>query len=252
MQITWQRQKGHYYGACQRRDKRCKERKYKYIREETIQEVIFDELNRMFCPSQTVMEWVLNTMRQDVHKAVDNRQEVEANTRKRIVRLKSMDEALYDDKLTGSITLERYEKKHEQITQEIETLELAMLSFDDTVSERKSRGLYLVELTQKAAMYYKDKDANEKRQILIELFEDIVVNNDSVSVILKEQARRVAECSDKSRQILKTLKINDRTLTNGNNNSGTDKKNSAELALHPIWQGHVESNHGLRFWRPLY
>lgn len=236
-QITWQHQKGHYYGACQRRDDRCKERKYKYIREDTIQDVVTKELERMLCPSQTVMEWVLNAMRQDVNKAADNRQEVEANTRARIQRLKSMDEVLYDDKLAGSITLERYERKHEQIVQEIETLELAMLSFDNTVTERKKRGLYLVELTQRAAAYYKEKDADEKRQILIELFEDIVVNNDSVSVVLNEQARRVAEYSDKTRKILQTLKLDDRTFTIDNNNSGQSTKNSAENALYPVWQG---------------
>lgn len=236
-QITWQKQKGRYYGACQRRDERCKERKYKYIREDVVQDVVTKELERMLCPSQTVMEWVLGSMRQDVDKAADNRQEVEENTRRRIERLKSMDEVLYDDKLAGSITLERYERKHEQIVQEIETLELAMLSFDNTVTERKKRGLYLVELTQKAAKYYQEKNADEKRQILIELFENIVINNDSVSVILKDQARRVAEYSDKTRRILESLKTNDRTFTNDENNSGQKVENSTEKVLYPIWQG---------------
>jgi hypothetical protein len=42
-------------------------------------------------------------------------------------------------------------------------------------------------------------------------------------------------------------------------NEQTDKKdpdNRGRDALHvqlwTIWQGHVESNHDLRFWRPLY
>ena len=137
-QITWQKQKGRYYGACQRRDERCKNRKYKYIREDLVHDVVTKELERLLCPSQTVMEWVLSTMRQDVNKAADNREEVQANTRARIERLKSMDEVLYDDKLAGSITLERYERKHEQIMEEIETLELAALSFDNTIAERKN------------------------------------------------------------------------------------------------------------------
>ena len=241
-QISWQKQKGRYYGACQRRDKRCKERKYKYIREDIVQEVVTKELKRMLCPSESVMKWVLNTMRQDENKTADNRQEVESNTRARINRLKSMDEVLYDDKLAGSITLERYERKHEQIVQEIETLELAMLSFDNTVAERKKRGLYLVELSQKAAKIYQEKDANEKRQILIELFESIVINDESVSVILKGQARRVAEYSDKTRQILKSLKSSDRTFTNDEINSGQNIENSTEKVLYPIWQGRQDLN----------
>ena len=50
---------------------------------------------------------------------------------------------------------------------EIETLELAMASFDSSVTERKRRGIYTLELSQRAAKYYDEKDDDEKRQILI-------------------------------------------------------------------------------------
>ena len=112
-QVSWQLQKGRYYGACQRRDERCKNRKYKYIREDVVQEVVKQELERLLCPSQSILEWVVDSMRSDVEKAADNRAEVEQNTKTRIERIKSMDEALYDDKLAGVITQERYESKHE-------------------------------------------------------------------------------------------------------------------------------------------
>ena len=55
-QVSWQLQKGRYYGACQRRDERCKNRKYKYIREDVVQEVVKQELERLLCPSQSVLE----------------------------------------------------------------------------------------------------------------------------------------------------------------------------------------------------
>ena len=99
-------QKGRYYKACQRRDERCKNRKYKYIREDVVQEVVKQELERLLCPSQSILEWVVDSMRSDVEKAADNRAEVEQNTKTRIERIKSMDEALYDDKLAGVITQE--------------------------------------------------------------------------------------------------------------------------------------------------
>ena len=119
-------QKGRYYKACQRRDKRCKNRKYKYIREDEVQEFVNQELERLLCPSQSILEWVVESMQSDVEKAADNRAEVEQNTKARIKRIKTMDEALYDDKLAGVITQERYEAKHESFMNEIETLELAM------------------------------------------------------------------------------------------------------------------------------
>ena len=47
-QVSWQLQKGRYYGACQRRDERCKNRKYKYIREDVVQEVVKRSLSAFY------------------------------------------------------------------------------------------------------------------------------------------------------------------------------------------------------------
>lgn len=251
-QVSWQLQKGRYYGACQRRDERCKNRKYKYIREDVVQEAIKQELQRLLCPSEDVLRWVVDSMRSDIDKAADNRAEVEQNTKTRIERIKSMDEALYDDKLAGVITQERYETKHASFMDEIETLELAMASFDSTVTERKRRGVYLLELSQSAAKYYDIKDADEKRQILIELFEKIAFENDSVSVSLKDRANLIAKYSSITRDFLKNGNSNDRTFTNSENNRGHKSEKSAENALYPLWQGHEESNLDRWFWRPVY
>ena len=241
-------QKGRYYGACQRRDERCKNRKYKYIREDVVQEVVKQELERLLCPSQSILEWVVESMQSDVEKAADNRAEVEQSTKARIERIKSMDEALYDDKLAGVITQERYEAKHESFMNEIETLELAMASFDSTVSERKRRGIYMLELSQRAAKYYDEKDDDEKRQILIELFENIMFKNDAVSVSLKDRAELIAKYSSKTRELLGTRKSNDRTFTNSENNRGQNNEKSTENVLYPLWQGmHLFMRHNEMF-----
>ena len=100
--------------------------------------------------------------------------------------------------------------------------------------------------------YYDEKDDDEKRQILIELFENIMFKNDAVSVNLKDRAELIAKYSSKTRELLGTQKSNDRTFTNSENNRGQNNEKSAENALYPLWQGHMESNHNLRFWRPLY
>ncbi len=237
-QVSWQLQKGRYYGACQRRDEKCKSRKYKYIREDIVQDAVKQELKRLLCPSENLMEWVSSCMRSDIENAADNREEVEQNTKTRIERIKSMDEALYDDKLAGIITQERYEAKHQAFEDEIETLELAMASFDNSVTERKKRGIYMLELSQRAAKYYDEKDSDEKRQILIELFENIMFSNDSVSVKLKDRAELIAKYSSITRDSMKTPISSDRTFTNSENNRGQKDEKSAEKALYPIWQGH--------------
>ncbi len=81
-----------------------------------------------------------------------------------------------------------------------------------------------------------EKD-DEKRQILIELFENIVFKNYAVSVSLKDRAELIAKYSSKTRELLGTQKSNDRTFTNSENNRGQNNEKSAENALYPLWQG---------------
>ncbi len=238
-QVTWQLQRGKYYGACQRRDPRCKERKYKYVREEIVQEVVVEQLNRLFCPSQQVMQWVIATINESITKDTDNRDEVLANTQTRINRLKAMDDSLYDDKLSGDITKEKYLQKHHQIQQEIETMERALDGFEDDLAERKRRGVYLLELSQRAGLYYKDKDEDEKRQVLLELFDTIVINNGEATVKMKRFLTGIAKASDETRSVLRTLKSSDRTTKNTPNNGGDE---AAYAAVRSIWQGRQDLN----------
>lgn len=42
------------------------------------------------------------------------------------------------------------------------------------------------------------------------------------------------------------------TNENKKPNREENKEDTLLDKLYPVWQGHVESNHDLRFWRPLY
>ena len=86
--------------------------------------------------------------------------------------------------------------------------------------------------------YYDEKDDDEKRQILIELFENIMFKNDAVSVSLKDRAELIAKYSFKTRELLGARKSNDRTFTNSENSRGQNNEKNAENALYPLWQGH--------------
>lgn len=53
--VTWQLQKGRYYGACQRRNPACKIKKT--IREDRLEETIQEPLDELVCPSQELIDW---------------------------------------------------------------------------------------------------------------------------------------------------------------------------------------------------
>jgi hypothetical protein len=79
-----------------------------------------------------------------------------------------MDEMLYDDKLIGDISAERYREKHEAFMSEIKQLSEQKGGMSQDYEERYMEGITLIELTQSAKQQFIDEEVeiDEKRTIL--------------------------------------------------------------------------------------
>jgi hypothetical protein len=114
--VTWEKHKGRYYGACQRRKEACLGKKY--IREDHAEEKIVNMLERLVSPSEQMIQWVTSTLRARHETETDSREEAIAALRSKIDRVERMDDVLYDDKLAGYIPQEKYIDKHERFLAE--------------------------------------------------------------------------------------------------------------------------------------
>lgn len=118
--ITWQIQKGHLYGTCQRDLPECKQNKM--LREEIVHEMLIEKLDDLISPSQDVFRWIVVRII-DEHKANNDAAELlKQNIKQRISRLENMAETLYDDKLAGEITKDRYDAKKATIQKQLTDL----------------------------------------------------------------------------------------------------------------------------------
>ncbi len=236
--ITWQKQKGRYYGMCQRKTGNCVGKRL--LREDRVEEIIINKLGELVCPSATIMDWVVGELESDYHTAIDDRAEVEQSLRTKLNRLEKMDEILYDDKLADEISLERYQQKHKEITAKIDEIKLQQSNLSTEISQRHQKFVSILKLAQRAPEIYKQKEDNsDKRTVLIKLFESMSANGDSVSVNYSKLTKVIAAKSEESRCIMQTLKLANKTCKNDVNNSG-----DAELdaALRPVWLGRRDSN----------
>ena len=250
--ITWQIQKGHLYGTCQRNLPECK--KNKMLREEIVHEMLIERLESVISPSQEVFRWIVDRII-DEHKATgDMAEQIKQNLKQRIVRLESMAETLYDDKLAGEITKERYEAKKATIQKQLVDLRDELSIADLTTETKHEEAIEIFELTQHAKAQYLDSEMGNdaKRTILTKLFDSVTYTNNSVSVKLSFLAESIAKRSEETRQIMETQKTLNQTTKNDLHDRGQNVENSEILPLFPVWQGHEESNFGLRFWRPIY
>jgi len=148
-----------------------------------------------------------------------------------------MDEALYDDKLSGEIASEKYTAKHREFMAQKAELESKLDGLDDSLGLRLEQRLVLLELSQKASEIYDEKSPEKKRIIITKLFNNLTYENGFVSVTYTDFARAIAEGADETRNLMGGGKMNNQTAKNDPDNRYEEGHFEAENELRPIWLG---------------
>ena len=198
--VTWQRQKNHYYGACQRTNEACKKRKF--LREDQLEETIMEILQTLVCPSQEIISWVAETMRGRQKENVEAIEKQATALQAQISRLTRMEDSLYDDKLAGEISVEKYQEKRESINAQKAALQQQLDTLDTSGLKHLEQRLVLLELSQKASELYPKKTAQQKRLIITKLFTEMTYDADSVSVKLTNFAGAIAQKVEETHKII--------------------------------------------------
>jgi len=198
--VTWQLQKGRYYGACQRLRNECKG--HKTIREDRLEEDIKRMLENLICPKPEVIDWALNELKARNESSDQSAKESIKSIELQINRFKLMDSRLYDDKLSGDISREVYQSKHDTFLEQISELETEKDHLESVLNDKTEKMLVFTKLSQKAAELYDSRSIKQKRVLITKLFQNITYNNGSVSVNYKELAQVIANKSLKTREIL--------------------------------------------------
>ncbi len=200
--VTWQLQKGRLYGSCQRRLEACK--KQSFIREDTVLALIHNRLDDLICPSPEVISWLTTLLQNDFQLSVNNAEETQKALDERIGRIKRMDDMLYDDKLAGLISNERYLSKHESFVSELNDLQKQKGGISQKYEEKYMEGIANIKLSQDAKRLFSDTNIinDDKRLILTKLFEKVSLKDNSVSVTYTKLAQAIARNSGQTKEIL--------------------------------------------------
>ncbi len=197
--VTWQLQKGHYYGSCQRRSAACKSNKF--LREDKLEVTIVEQLTKLICPSSRIIDWVADSIRSQHRNDIERRTRMLESITTQIDRIKRMDDELYDDKLAGDISKDKYVEKHEVFKAQKTALEAQKAKVDALVTKSLEQRLVILELAQKAAIIYQNRMPEQKRLIITKLFKRITTHNGVVSVSYTNFCRAIAD------KVLKTSKL---------------------------------------------
>lgn len=140
----------------------------------------------------------------DFQLSVNNVEAAQKALDERIERIKRMDDMLYDDKLAGLISGERYQSKHESFISEINDLQKQKGGISQEYETKYMNGISEIELSQDAQRLFADENISndDKRLILTKLFAGISLKDNSVSVTYTKLAQAIARNSGLSKEIL--------------------------------------------------
>jgi hypothetical protein len=172
------------------------------LRQDYVEELIMEELRGLVCPSPAVMDWVVASMREKHKESIFERVQMAKHLEAQIKRVSTMDDNLYEDKLSGEITKGKYEAKHEQLLTEKVDYQSQLDKLDMLMSRRLEQRLGILELSQKAAEIYAKKTFEQKRLIISKLFASLTLKGGELSVTYTKFVLAIAERVQKTRNLM--------------------------------------------------
>lgn len=177
--ITWELQKGNWYGHCNHY-KNCKQEKW--IRQDRLEENLLPHLEAVAPKSTKVLQWLERALKES------HTDEIESNTKKRqeidsaIRRANNRIEKAYIDKLDGCMEAGLCERVIADSKKELVTLHEALNGLNQAHTAYYEAGYAIHELAAQATAIYQSPRATveEKRLLLSQAFSEIDLKNGEI------------------------------------------------------------------------
>lgn len=165
--VTWQRQKGQYYGSCQRRNDICKGTRL--LRQDRLEEYLLIRLDAIdqIRAGRTRLRTLDELLRESRQPYVgQHRLSVIKMIKQRVRRLEQMEDCLYDDKLAGLISEQKHKQKADKMHDELDHLRMRL----DRLEKVESRVRVSVDKPKSLCELYAGESKVGKRIIMQKLF----------------------------------------------------------------------------------
>ena len=177
--ITWENQKGHWYGHCNHY-KSCNQKKW--MRQEAVEDILFPLFDNV-APKTNKVLMILGKALKESHSG-----EIEYHTtsvneiNKRIETSQRRLEAIYEDKIDLKISPEFYNRKFNEYTKDKEEATELLKKINEGNTKYYEAGFAIHELASKASKIYKSTKATteDKRLLLSKIFSNLHLNSNEI------------------------------------------------------------------------
>lgn len=174
--ITWEVQKGHWYGHCNHY-KNCNQKRW--YRQEKAEELLFPLFDNVAPKTNNVLEIIKKGLKESHGHEVDYNINAIAELNRSIQITQRRIEAIYEDKIDGSIETEFYNRKFKEYTKNKADAIESLKKLGEGNTKYYEAGIAIHELAARASEIYKSPKATveDKRLLLSKIFSNLSLSD---------------------------------------------------------------------------
>ena len=178
--ITWETHKGHIYGHCTGYKTECP-LKSKWIRQEKVEEKILETLDQFKVENPRLLEWIRKALKESHKDEIDYHETIVTDLDAQYLRIKNRLDKLYDDKVDGLLSKERYLQKQEEYELQINDILEAKEKHSKANINYQKLGINIFELAQVGREVYQNQESMEKKKELLNfVFSNFKLNQEKL------------------------------------------------------------------------
>ncbi len=170
--ITWETQKGHVYGHCNRY-RGCSQRSY--VKESDIEKTLSKAFLKLQINNPRINAWLVKALEHGKTDVIQSTNTILRDVQSKLQAIDKKIDDLYEDKSDGLITKDFYIKKSRKYVQEKKELEKSLNSKNPNETKNKEIGINVFKLSQKANILYLKAKPEQKRELIRLIFDDLFI-----------------------------------------------------------------------------
>ena len=170
--ITWEIHKEHVYGHCNHY-RNCTQDSW--VKEPDIELQLLEAFKRLEIRSKRLAEWIKKALKESHKDEIIYHSASVGELGKQRELLKQRLDRLYDDKLDGKITLEFYQKKFKQYSDQLKSIDKSLGNHTNASIKYFELGMNFYKLSQRSPDIYKSALLDQKRLLIRLVFEKLIL-----------------------------------------------------------------------------
>lgn len=178
--ITWEVQKGNVYGHCNGyRD--CDQRTLKWIKEDEVETRLAKAFAKLEVKNKRLADWIRKALKEHHAEEIEYNQTTLAQISSKRAVLNNRLDMIYEDKLDGKISEEKYNELFTKYSNELKELDKIESKNTDSRLKYFQLGVNFYNISQKAHEIYNKATLNDKRKLLKLVFKTITLKDSEIS-----------------------------------------------------------------------